>query len=140
MGEDRAKILNMLKEGKISVEEAGELLDALGKKCDTGERSQSDSEPKKNYKYLCIHVVGGDNKKEKVNVKIPLGLIRAGVKMNSLIPNQAWNKLNLKFNEKGIKFDLGELNPENIEELIQALGELSVDVEDGEDKVRVFCE
>jgi len=140
MSEDRKKILSMLKEGKISVDEAEELLEALDNKGDSGENIQPSAESKKPYKYLCVHVFEGKSNKQKVNVRVPLGLIRAGVKMGSIIPNDAKKKLDLKFGEKGINLDLDHIDPENIEELIEALGELSVEVDEENEKVRVFCE
>jgi hypothetical protein len=141
MSEERIKILSMLKEGKISVEEAERLLDAISKKVETiGEVNQGGEVPKKRFKYLRVIVDGGGSKKEKVNVKIPLNLIRAGVKMRSFIPHKTSDMLNLKFNEKGINFNLDDINPEKVDDFIDAFGEMLVDVEDGDDKVRVFCE
>ena len=139
MVEDRTRILNMLKDDKISVEEAEELLNALDKG-KPAESLQTSNIPKKSYKYLRVLVEGSGSNKEKVNVKIPLGLIRAGCKMGSIIPRNAKEKLDLKFNEKGINFSFDELNPENIDDLLQALGEMSIDIEDDEEKVRIFCE
>jgi hypothetical protein len=140
MSEERLKILSMLKDGKITVDEAERLLDAIGKKEKVVEVNQEGEAPKKKYKFLRVHVDGGGNKKEKVNVKIPLNLIRAGVKLRSFIPNKTSDLINLKLNEKGISFNLDDINPEKIEEFIEAFGEMSIDVEDGDDKVRVFCE
>jgi dissimilatory sulfite reductase (desulfoviridin) alpha/beta subunit len=41
--------------------------------------------------------------------------------------------------EKGMKFDLSNLKPENIEELIQALEEMEVNIDSEEHTVRVYC-
>ena len=48
-------------------------------------------------------------------------LLRAGVKLASLI-------------------DLTQIKPENLEELIDQLNDLTVDVDQKKNKVRVFCE
>ena len=43
--------------------------------------------------------------------------------------------------ENGMNFDVSQIKPENLEELVQHLTELSVDVEGNRgEKVRVFCE
>jgi hypothetical protein len=42
--------------------------------------------------------------------------------------------------ENGLDLDVSKIKPENLEELVAHLQELSVDVEGGGDKVRVFCE
>jgi len=39
-----------------------------------------------------------------------------------------------------VAFDLSQINPKNLEELIDQLDELTVDVDDKDVKVRVFCE
>ena len=49
-------------------------------------------------------------------------------------------KVNDAFHEQGIDLDLSELKPENLEELIYQLKELTVDIDDNKSKVRLFCE
>jgi hypothetical protein len=49
-------------------------------------------------------------------------------------------KVNDALQKQGIDLDLSELRPENLEELIYQLKELTVDIDDNSNKVRVFCE
>jgi len=42
--------------------------------------------------------------------------------------------------EHGMQIDLSQLKPENLEELIDHLNDLTVDVDDKNSKVRVFSE
>ena len=42
--------------------------------------------------------------------------------------------------EKGLGVDLGNLNAEDLEGLVNALSDLEVDVHGGRDKVRIFVE
>ena len=66
MSEERMQILRMLAEGKISVEEAEQLLSTV-------ERSQLQS-PSSHRKFIRVRVVdGGDT---KVNVNIPISLAK----------------------------------------------------------------
>ena len=67
-------------------------------------------------------------------------LLRAGVKLAALIPDQARNQLNVHLRDKGMSVDLGNIKPENLEELVDQLCDLTVDVDDKDAKVRVFCE
>ncbi len=70
-----------------------------------------------------------------------MSLIRAGIKLTSLIPTEARDKVNAALLEKGIDFDVRNVKPEDIEELIEALGELEVDVVSSKgEKVKVFVE
>ncbi|MGA9586431.1 MAG: hypothetical protein WBQ95_13950, partial [Terracidiphilus sp.] len=78
-----------------------------------------------------------------VNVRVPLQLLRAGVRLAALIPQQAHNQLDQAFSSHGVPLTLSQIKPENLEELIDHLEDLTVDV-DGKDgnktRVRVFSE
>ena len=79
------------------------------------------------------------NSPAKVNVRVPLNLIRAGVKLTNLIPNRAKEQINGALRKEGIEFDIAQVNPENIEELIVHLSELTVDVDEAKNKVECFA-
>ena len=69
------------------------------------------------------------------NIRVPLALVRTGIKLSTMMPNQA----NEALSDQGI--DLSKLSELEGEELIQAIKELTVDVNSGDgDTVRVFCE
>ena len=142
MSEDKTRILNMLKEGTISVEEAEQLMDALGSKNSSPEDSSDLKSGNKHPKYLRIQVMENfdEVKKEKVNIKIPLGIVRAGVKLGALIPDKTRDEINKSFNAKGMHLGIDDFNSENIEDLIQCLTEMNINIDDGKDTVRIFCE
>jgi len=138
MNEERKQILDMLAEGKISAEDAERLLDKLGHS-ETSETSETTiplvttSEKPRNLKYLRIHVDSAEG--DKVNIRVPLALIRTGIKLTTVLPEHATQKLN----EQGV--DLNKLNGLDSDELYESLRELQVDVDSGEgDIVRIFCE
>ena len=143
MNEQRRQILQMLVEGKITVDEAERLIDALV-------REQPESppgaapRPKPRPKYLRVVVSSPDNfggdGPGRVNVRVPLQLLRAGVRLMTLIPPQALTKVNAELIKSGVPIDLTELKPQHIEELIDQLDEVTVDVDDPDSKVQVFCE
>ncbi len=123
------QILSMLREGKITVDEAERLLAAVEPFRPSMKEERKQSLPK----YL--RVVVEEKKGDRINVRVPLGLIRAGVKLGALLPEQARKELSAK----GI--DLEKLKSDDVEELIAALAQLTVDVEEKDgDKVQVFCE
>ncbi len=143
MSRNRTRILKMLANGKIAVDEAERLLDAIGHSgaAAPGDEpgASGDGKEKPKPRFLRVQVEESDG--DRVNVRVPLNLIRAGVKLGSLVPGPAMDKVNQALHEKGIRIDLGGLKSEALEELIAQLSELSVDVdEQGGDKVRVFCE
>jgi Asp-tRNA(Asn)/Glu-tRNA(Gln) amidotransferase B subunit len=67
-------------------------------------------------------------------------LLRAGVRLSSIIPPQARDEVNAAMRKQGIPFDINQLKPENLEELVEQLSELTVDVDQERTKVRIFCE
>ena len=149
MNEHRRQILQMLSEGKISADEAERLISAMEepstvKSSDFGTVSAGKERPK----YLRVQVDaedgGGHDGPTKVNVRVPMQLLRAGVKLAYLIPAAALQKANLAMHEQGIPVDLTQIKPENLEELIEQLNDLTVDVDQKDAntrvKVRVFCE
>ena len=76
----------------------------------------------------------------KVNVRVPMQLLRAGVKLTGVIPDRAREQVNDALRKEGIAFDINKLTPENLEEMIEQLRDLTVDVDNENAKVRVFCE
>jgi hypothetical protein len=136
MSQEKKRILEMLSQNKITVDEAERLLNAVN-----SPESESASSKKTNPRYLRVSVepTGAKSEGDRVNVRIPMNLIRAGLKWASLIPKDAQSKVEGALREKGIDMDFNKLKPEDLEELILNLNDLQVEV-DGQDKVRVFCE
>jgi len=128
MSREREKILKMVANGTITPEEGEKLLSRL----DTVEPERDNADRSAGpLKYLRVVVDGND----KVNIRVPIGLIRTGIKLTTLMPLIASEHLS----EHGI--DLSQLNNLDGEELIEALRELKVEVNsDDGDVVRVFCE
>jgi hypothetical protein len=143
MNEQRQQILQMLAEGKITAQEADRLLLALADNSpagtDTGEKPNGS---KTVSRYLRVVVDEGTEGSTRVNVRVPLQLIRAGVKLATLLPESARNPVDQALSEAGVPFDLSRIKASEVEELIEHLADLSVDIDDKEDsvKVRIFTE
>jgi hypothetical protein len=135
---DRRKILEMLAEGKITAGEAERLLAALQNE---PKPAQNGSNGRPKFIRVVVTDEGHHGEPVNVNVRVPMQLLRAGVKLASLIPPKARDRVNAELRREGILLDLNEIKPENLEELIDHLSELNVDVDGGKKtKVRVFCE
>jgi len=145
MNENRKRILEMLAAGQINADEAERLLAALDKESSPpAPAGDSDSQLKAWPKYLRVVVESEEahhgQGPSKVNVRVPFRLLRAGVKLASVLPPHARVKVDDALHQQGIDLDLSKLKPENLEELIYQLKELTVDIDDEKSKVRVFCE
>jgi hypothetical protein len=139
--EERARILRMVSEGKLSPEEAADLLEALQPQRQTASEGASWSVVgpggsarlhagpaqfgRKRPRILVIHVKeGGEN---KVNVRIPLGLTKAAGKF---IPRQAQQYLG--------KYEINL--QEFLDDLVDADSGTLLEVRDGENKVLIAVE
>lgn len=137
MNEEKKKILEMIQEGKISASEGLELLQALEETEEKANQGQRVGSPAAK-RFLRVRVYAANS--TKVNVNIPLGLLRvaskfAGVGMK-FIPEEARQEMA----KKGIdltQIDVGEL----LQAIEQGLTDeklVDVDVDDPlEGKVRV---
>ena len=146
MSEERTRILGMLAEGKITAAEAETLLDALASTIEESTAATPGPAPASDWptgpsasgtpKFMYVKVTG----KDKVDVKVPLALLRAGLKLTSLIPPQAMDQINESMGEAGMSIDFNNLKPEDIDDIIESLREMEVNVASAEgDNVRVFC-
>ena len=143
MSEERDRILDLLAAGKITAAEAGRLLDAVDSRAAQAGAAPASSAAGKSGaaglpKFIYVKVLSakGDN----VNVKVPLSLVRAGLKLTSLIPPQAMEQIDKSMAEKGMSFDLKNLKPEDLEDIVESLREMEINVDskDG-DNVRVYA-
>ena len=155
MNENRRQILEMLAAGKITADEAERLLAALdpgpiamGGEFSGTTKGNDGVAVKTRAKYLRVLVEADESMTgmkggTTVNVRVPMQLLRAGVRLASLIPAQAHDQLDEALSKHGVPITLSQIKPENLEELIDHLEDLTVDV-DGRDgnktKVKVFCE
>jgi hypothetical protein len=153
MHEHRRQVLDMLSQGKITADEAERLIAALDKSDPAGSPADGSSASAARAKYLRV-LVDSDNAGDpyqgpvKVNIRVPMQLLRAGVRLTGLIPPQAREHVNQALHARGIPFDLSQIKPDNLEGLIDQLNELTIDVDvnnrnghgDEKVKVRVFCE
>lgn len=124
--EQKARILRMVEEGKVSAEEAVKLLEALGDDGVGGGPLQVSPvrRPKKFMRFLKIRIFEGDLEKPKVRVAVPVALLKIATKF---IPEDAKAEIN------GHNIDL--------DEILQAVDENTegklLEVHDDEDKTRI---
>lgn len=135
MSRERAKMLQMVADGTITPEEAEKLLSRLEAPGSRVALEASETTSRKSkagaLKWLRVVVDGND----KVNIRVPIGLIRTGIKLTTLMPQSASEHLT----EHGI--DLSQLKNLDGDDLMDALRELTVDVDSKNgDTVHVFCE
>jgi hypothetical protein len=142
MNDNRLHVLQMLAAGQVSAEEADHLIAALDKQ-PTAPAVRVAEVAAGSPRYLRIfvaeHETGSDGP-TKVNIRVPLQLLRAGVRLASLIPNGAKDQINEALRKNDIPIDVTQLKPEDLDELVIHLADLTIDVEEKDTKVRIFAE
>ena len=139
MNENSRRVLEMLSEGKVSVDEAERLLSLVDEEPEATAVVQPLAPPRTGAaRYLRVTI--DSDGEEHVDVRVPLALIKAGVKLHNLLPDQAAQGINKTMERNGIDIDIHNLRTEDLDQLIDALSDIEVNIQDGDDKVRVYCE
>jgi hypothetical protein len=128
--EERLKVLKMVSEGKITAEQATQLLEALDEGPTVGGKSQPPVPPippaAPAGRFFRVRVTDKITGRVRVNVRLPVGIINAGLKMGMKFAPQV----------EGVDY-------QEVADMIRAggIGKI-VDVEDEEDSehVEIFIE
>lgn len=157
MGEETLKVLQMVGSGEITPEDGERLIQALTAPGPAtavqpapvwgspGTAPQAPgTAPVGAPRYLRVLVEDNSDTSSptKVNVRVPMQLLRAGVRLAGLLPEDARKPVNDALHKQGLDVDISTLRPEDLEALVDHLAELEVDVDEAEGtvRVRVFAE
>ncbi len=169
MSEETRRVLDLLAQGKITVDEADRLLAAIrpvstgsaatgaaGKGAATGEAPSP--------KYLRITVTktrswpGDDGehagrarmwpghmggRSREVTLRVPVALVRNGIRLGAMIPGLGGAGLQARLRERGVDVDLSKIDVDTIDQLVGEFGEMNIDVvsgRGGKAQVRITCE
>jgi hypothetical protein len=133
MSDERRQVLDMLAAGQISADEADRLLRALdGVTAGKTATATATAPPPSAIKYLRIQV-DGTNRKDggpvHINVRVPIALLRAGVRLTNFIPPEARQRINEELRKNGMEVDVTQIRPENLDEVIAQLRDLTIDID-----------
>ena len=82
---------------------------------------------------------GADPNADRVNIRVPIGLIKAGVRLTSLIPGTAADRVNEMLSERGIDLDFKNLDADRLEAIL-AEGDFMIDITEGDCRIRISVE
>jgi hypothetical protein len=140
----RRQVLAMLAAGQVTTEEADRLITAL-ESLDRPQTALEVTKPVRNpprYLRVQVDMHEASDAPVKIDVRVPLQVLRAGVRLASLIPPEAQAQVNRALRERGLSFDLTQVRPDNVDQLIDQLSDLSVAVDQrhNELKIKLSCE
>ena len=141
MTHSRKKVLDMLAEGTINSVEAEGLLDQLNaggteRHSDNGASASAAGNGVPTHLYIKTEPKGDAlETEEPVDVRIPLVLARAGMKLGLLIPEI----LALSLENHGVGIDLNSLDQSNLEELVDSLSKSPMVIDTEQVNLRIYC-
>jgi hypothetical protein len=154
--ENRRQILEMVAAGQITADEAERLMAAMekpeaakgpeatwsatGGASGTGTTAAAGrARPK--YMRIAVDVEEKSGKAPtKVNIRVPLLLLRSGVKLAGLMPQAARAKVEDAMRKNGFPMDLSQVKPGNLDEMVDVLQDMTIDVDEDDAKVRILFE
>src|SRR5262249_26541092 len=106
MSDDRRRILDLLAQKKITVEEADQLLGAI----DAPRSEAPTGEGPKYFRIAIAKAALGWKPEKLVNIRVPIALVKSGMRLGAVIPGFAGDELTRRLRERGIALDLGKLD------------------------------
>ena len=134
---NRRRILDMLSDGKISVDEADRLLSALDGGGEARARAASRGGGSLR---VVVSAPEGDDEGQTVDVRVPIATLRAGLWLPGLLPHAAAEGINRVLSERGMDIDVRKLRGDEADRLIEALREIEIDIASGDHRVLIYVE
>jgi len=142
MSDETRRILDLLAGGRITAEEAEQLLRAAAATSAAAGPAASAAAPAGDAKFLRIEVrkaaraVGPE---KTVNIRVPLAMVRGGMRLAALVPGTG-ERIQDALKDRGLDLDWSKLDQSELAAMLQSLGELTVDVDDGRAQVKITAE
>jgi len=145
MNDDTRRVLDLLAQGKITVDDADRLLTALGAagSTETAGAATADTAPCATPRFvrIAVHKTAKEGKRDKdVNIRVPIAIIRSGMRIGAMIPGLAGDQFTARMRERGLDVDFSKLDGPAIEAVLKELANANIEIEDGRSQVRITCE
>ena len=145
MSDEARRVLDLVAQGKITVDDAQQLLGALGAPSAAAgaapPRQDDATRPKPKWVRIAIHKSGREGRQDKdVNIRVPLAIVRTGMRLGALIPGAAGEQVQARMRERGLDIDFSKLDANAIETVIREIGDTNIEIDDGRSQVRISLE
>jgi hypothetical protein len=156
MSDETRRILDLLAQGKITVDEAAGLLNAVRQASASAPRDEAAGGQRPRYIRINVrkNARAGDDPgpandwpgcfaprhgAKEVSIRVPMALVKNGMRLGAFVPGGA-DFLSQALRDRGIQGDISRITPEQLETLLKEMGELTVDVDHGRAQVRISAE
>ena len=153
MGDETRRVLDLVAQGKITVDEAHQLLAAIGAPepaLDGAAAATADGgdRPAPRWVRINVHKPGKEGKRDKdVNIRVPVSVIKGGMRLGAIIATFAGEKAARRMRDRGIDVDLekvngdlSKLNGPDFEQFLKTLEDVNIEIDDGKAQVRITAE
>jgi hypothetical protein len=145
MSEETRRVLDLLSQGKTTVDEADQLLKAVAAAdaapAESAPDAQANAGGAPKWIRISVHKPANDRRGDKdVNIRVPVAIVKGGMRLGALIAPFAGEKVASRMRERGYDLDLSKLDDAAIDAMLKDLGEMNIDVDNGKAQVRITCE
>ena len=150
--DDTRRILDMLSQGKITVDEADRLLKAVGADLPIEAASidpAGDGRARPRWIRINIHKPANDeaHRPKDVNIRVPIAVVKGGMRLGALIGTFAGEKAARRMKARGLDIDLAQINSDlsqmngpEFDEFLRSLNDTNIEIDDGKAQVRITAE
>ena len=149
--DDTRRILDMLSQGKITVDEADRLLKAMSAEppADTAAAASPTDATGVRWIRINIHKPAKEegHRPKDVNIRVPIAVVKGGMRLGALIGTFAGEKAARRMKAQGLDIDLAKINSDlsqmngpEFDEFLRTLHETNIEIDDGKAQVRITAE
>ena len=140
MSDETRRVLDLLAQGKITVDDADRLLRAISGGDERGAQAEAEP-PKRRWVRIAVHKPGHSGTRERdVNIRVPIAIVKSGMRLGALIPGMAGEQVSARLRERGLDLDFSKLDAAAIDEVLKELGDANIEIDAGKAQVRITCE
>ena len=154
MSDERRRVLDLLAQGKITVDEADELLKTLGANATreaagappAGDAATNDPQ-RTRWVRINVHRANDDRGEKDVNIRVPIAVVKGGMRLGAIIATFAGEKAAQRMKARGIHLDISKINDDlskmngaEFDAFLKSLDDTSIEIDDGRSQVRISCE
>jgi hypothetical protein len=142
MSDETRRVLDLVAQGQITVDQADELLRAIAVSArDGASKPAGDERPRPRWVRVAIHKAGNERGGDKdVNIRVPIAIVKSGMRLGALIPGLAGDQVSARLRERGLDIDFSKLDAAAIESVLKELGDTNIEIDSGQAQVRITCE
>lgn len=152
MSDDTRRVLDLLAQGKITVDDAERLLAAMAQHAAepagaasprAGDAANGDT-AKPRYVRIIVHKAAHEGRREKdVQIRVPIAIVKSGMRLGAMIPgfpDEITARLRRAARERGLDVDFSKLDGAAFDAMLKELSDRNIEVDSGRAQVRISCE